>query len=133
MARILIIDDNSTERLICRMIAHKVRHETHETRDISRALAFLAQDSQFDVIIVNLYLSQNDSLQALQNLTTHYPDIPVIVMGADDRSVWEMDVLNRGAFAYLQKPIHVTEFAALIGQALRLTQSSKFPLQVFLG
>jgi two-component system cell cycle response regulator len=117
--RILLVDDrrSSFERIVT---AIGGRHEVRVETDPQQAL-FHATDGVFDLVIVNLGLSNFDGLRLVSQLrslerTRHLPIL--VVTEADDRARL-LRGLEMGVNDYLLRPIDKAELQARIKTQLR--------------
>src|SRR5258708_31915079 len=101
--RILVVADEHTLRESCAAV---LRHEGYDVTVCSRgqeALELLKRRA-FDVLLVDLYMSQVDGLALLRAPlgTTH--DTIVIVMTGNPSVEPSVQAFRQGAFAYLPQP-----------------------------
>ncbi len=80
---------------------------------------FLAQEEDFDGIILDLGLPQKSGLQVLQSLRAQALETPVLILTARDSWQDRVDGLKAGADDYLGKPFHVEELLARLQAVLR--------------
>src|SRR5579871_2218916 len=80
MIRVLVIDDNETDRLLVRRELGRVFDECEitEVKDEPEWQPVL-EDMSFDVAITDYQLQWTDGLQTLKALKARYPDLPVIM------------------------------------------------------
>jgi DNA-binding NtrC family response regulator len=128
MARVLIVDDNASQRLLLFSVLGMMGCETSKADDAFEALDILRNDSNFDVILTDIRLPKMNGLQLLDELKAHHPHIPVIVISAYNKSEREPETLRKGAFGYLQKPFHICELTEMVQQAMQLTDLMGYPL-----
>ena len=80
---------------------------------------FLAQQEDFDGIILDLGLPQKSGLEVLKNWRASELDTPVLILTARDSWQERVDGLKAGADDYLGKPFHVEELLARLEAVLR--------------
>ena len=113
---ILIIDDEPTLRESC---ASVLRHEGYNVTLCGRgdeALELL-QRRAFDIVLVDLYMSQVPGMELLQMALTVRPETIVIVMTGNPSLASSLEALRAGAWDYLPKPFSATHLQILIGRA----------------
>jgi DNA-binding NtrC family response regulator len=111
--RILVVDDEHTLRESC---AGVLRHEGYDVTVCSRgqdALDLLKRRA-FDVVLVDLYMTQVDGLALLRAALGTNHDTIVIVMTGNP----SVEALRQGAFDYLPKPFSASHLQVLIGRAV---------------
>jgi two-component system OmpR family response regulator len=80
---------------------------------------FLAQQENFDGIILDLGLPQKSGLEVLVNLRRKKQVTPVLILTARDSWQERVDGLKAGADDYLGKPFHFEELTARLEAILR--------------
>src|SRR6266436_3754705 len=115
--RILVVDDEHTLRESCAAV---LRHEGYDVTVCSRgqeALELLKRRA-FDVLLVDLYMSQVDGLALLRAALGTNHDTIVIVMTGNPSVESSVEALRQGAFDYLPKPFSASHLQVLIGRAV---------------
>src|SRR5216117_2054082 len=115
--RILVVDDEHTLRESCAAV---LRHEGYDVTVSSRgqdALELLKRRA-FDVLLVDLYMTQVDGLALLRAALGTNHDTIVIVMTGNPSVDSSVEALRQGAFDYLPKPFSATHLQVLIGRAV---------------
>ena len=67
------------------------------------ALAALAHDADFDLVLLDLNLGDVDGFGVLARMRQDYPNLPVVVVSATDSSVDVMRVIDMGAMGFVPK------------------------------
>ena len=131
--RILVVDDEHTLR---ESVATVLRDEGYDLTVIGRgdeALKVLKRRA-FDIVLVDLYMSQVDGLTLLRAALTTNRDAIVIVMTGNPSVDSSVEALRQGAFDYLPKPFSAAHLLILIGRAThtiavaRETQQQEHPV-----
>src|SRR5438445_118774 len=115
--RIVVVDDEHTLRESC---AGVLRHEGYDVTVCSRgqdALDLLKRRA-FDVVLVDLYMTQVDGLALLRAALGTNHDTIVIVMTGNPSVESSVEALRQGAFDYLPKPFSASHLQVLIGRAV---------------
>src|SRR6058998_1160 len=115
--RILVVDDEHTLRESC---AGVLRHEGYDVTVCSRGQdgLDLLKRRAFDVVLVDLYMSQVDGLALLRAALGTNHDTIVIVMTGNPSVESSLEALRQGAFDYLPKPFSSSHLQVLIGRAV---------------
>jgi len=79
----------------------------------------LALTGDYDVIVLDLMLPKQDGWQVLQEIRSHHPHQPVILLTALDAVSQRVKGLDMGADDYLDKPFSFSELHARVRNALR--------------
>src|SRR3989441_1000963 len=115
--RILVVDDEHTLRESC---AGVLRHEGYDVTVCSRGQdgLDLLKRRAFDVVLVDLYMSQVDGLALLRAALGTNHDTIVIVMTGNPSVESSLEALRQGAFDYLPKPFSASHLQVLLGRAV---------------
>src|SRR3712207_3899465 len=101
--QILIVDDEPSVRV---MLEAALRTHGYRVQSVGSGLAAraLLQDSEFDVIHLDLRLGDLDGINILQEIKQRWPTTEVILRTAHGSINSAIAALRRGAFDYLLKP-----------------------------
>src|SRR5881398_2130544 len=115
--RILVVDD---EHLLRESCAQVLRHEGYDVTVSSRGQEALevVKRRAFDILLVDLYMSQVDGLTLLRAALTTNRDTIGIVMTGNPSVDSSVQALRQGAWDYLPKPFSATHLQVLIGRAV---------------
>ena len=115
--RILVVDDEYLLRESC---AQVLRHEGYEVSLCGRGQEALdvVKRRAFDILLVDLYMSQVDGLTLLRAALTTNRDTIGIVMTGNPSVDSSVEALVQGAWDYLPKPFSATHLQVLIGRAV---------------
>ncbi len=118
MAKIMVIDDESSIRSLLREVLEKSGHQVVEACDGREALA-LYQKDKADLVIIDLLMPEVDGLEATLQLSREYLDTKIIAMtGAQgDRNFLDIAKLF-GARRTFEKPFDLKEMLHAIESEL---------------
>jgi two-component system cell cycle sensor histidine kinase/response regulator CckA len=107
---ILIIDDSQADRYLLSKDVKTRFANVEITEAESAEEAFeLAEQQQFDIILLDYYLRTKDGLELLSQFKTRKIDIPIIVItGRGDERI-AVEAIKRGAKDYLNKDLLTSE------------------------
>jgi CheY-like chemotaxis protein len=105
VARVLVIDDDPTIRMVVRRLLEPFGHEVLLGEDGLRGVG-MAQRQRPDVVVIDLMMPVVDGYTAIGMLvgdprTAH---VPVIVLSALTGEIEQQRAIDAGAFAVLEKP-----------------------------
>jgi len=103
MARILITDDDAAIRLVVGEALRRDGHEVTAAGTASEQRAALSRD-RFDLLVTDVVLPDANGLDLTPALLIDYPDMPIIVISAQNTLTTAVRANERGAFDYLPKP-----------------------------
>jgi diguanylate cyclase (GGDEF)-like protein len=77
--------------------------ELLQADDVAEA-ALILEESQVDIVLVDLNLSEGSGLYAFRRIQEQSPDVPIIVLAQPDNEAQAVSLLRQGAQDYLLKP-----------------------------
>lgn len=101
--RVLIVDDEKNIRLTLSTALEAMKHEARAVGDSASALRALKEDN-FEVVLLDLRLSQENGLDLLEEIVRLSPRATVILVTAYASIETAVEAMRRGAFDYLPKP-----------------------------
>jgi len=119
--RILIVDDNETNRDILRTRLGRQGYELVEAADGEEAMA-AAREHLPDLILLDVMMPKVDGIEACRQLKAdaNLPFIPIILVTAKADSKDVVAGLEAGADEYLTKPVDHAALAARVRSMLRI-------------
>jgi CheY-like chemotaxis protein len=111
--RILIVEDDEEMRALLSDMIEEEGYKTASVNNGSEAFRKLAKES-FDLIITDIRMPGLTGLDILPGIKKLQPDAPIIVITAFGSEEVQRKALEKGAQAYLEKPIHFQELRTLI-------------------
>ncbi|MGB8354650.1 MAG: sigma-54 dependent transcriptional regulator [Chthoniobacteraceae bacterium] len=101
--RVLIVDDEKNIRLSLGVALESMKHEVAQASNSALALNELKR-STFDVVLLDLRLSQESGLELIEEILRLSPRVAVILVTAYASIETAVEAMRRGAFDYLPKP-----------------------------
>jgi NtrC-family two-component system response regulator AlgB len=101
--RILIVDDEKNIRRTMTVALESMDHAVTCASNSATALAELRAAS-FDVVLLDLKLSQENGLDVLEEILRISPQVAVVMVTAYASIETAVEAMRRGAFDYLPKP-----------------------------
>lgn len=116
---ILIVDDEHTLRESC---ASLLRGEGYNVAICGRGddARNLLERRAFDIVLLDLYMSQVSGKELMATALRHHPETLVIVMTGNPSVVSSIEALRAGAWDYLPKPFSAGHFLILVGRAAHM-------------
>lgn len=115
---IIVADDDMTIRLV---VGEALRQEgwmVIEAEDVPELMR-LVRSGQGDVVISDVLMPGGSGLETMPLLLKDRPDLPFIIMSAQNTLSTAMDATNNGAFEYLPKPFDIDELTSTVKKALK--------------
>lgn len=114
--RILVVDDERTILFAIRSYFNRYGYEVDCARELEEAEALLAH-RQYDIVIADLRLtgsSGREGLEVVRFLRERSPASPIVMMTAYGSPEIELEAVELGANAFLQKPKPLAELADVV-------------------
>jgi two-component system response regulator HydG len=113
---ILIVDDDIAHRTMLRILLDW-EYEIIEADDGSTAIEKVEQQP-FDLILMDIRMTNVSGLEALDQVKSFNPSIPVIMMTAYPAITTVAEAMKKGAYAYLTKPFEFDSLRQTIERAI---------------
>ena len=118
-ARILVVDDDPSIRLLCRMNFELDGHEVVEAHSLATARAML-DEHEIDVVVLDVHLGGERSDELVAECHARQPSIPVVlVTGSVDPAHPRLS----DADAVLPKPFELDQLLSTVGRLARVHAS----------
>ncbi|MBW1709273.1 MAG: response regulator [Deltaproteobacteria bacterium] len=115
--KVLMVDDEEQFRLTTKKILERRGFETILADSGEEAIEKVKENP--DVIVLDVKMPGMDGLQALQEINTLQPQIPVIMLTGHGSEPSAKQALHQGAFDYLNKPCDIDLLASKIMDAVK--------------
>ena len=104
--RVLIVDDEQDIRETLEMILGYEGHEVQLAGRASEAVASLEAGPLPDICLLDVKMPGRDGLDLLAELTDRWPSVAVVMMSGHGDAHMGFEASRRGAFEFLEKPLH---------------------------
>ena len=115
--KVLIVDDDPEFRKAMGRMFEKSGYETKITGDGNEALEVLSNET-FDLIISDLRMPKLDGVELMSEIRRKGLETPIIFLTAYGEVESYMDLMNLGAFEYVNKPIKGQEILDVAKRAI---------------
>lgn len=115
--RVLIVDDDSEFRRSLSKILSKAGYEVGIASDGQQAKQMLARDV-YPIILSDIHMPGMSGLLLLQEIHQHWPKSKVIIITVNGDSSTYKQVMQAGAFAFLNKPVKMKKILSYTNLAL---------------
>ncbi len=121
-AKILVVDDEpDLEDLVRQKFRRQIKEGTIAfgfARDGEEALAFLAENPDFDMVVSDINMPRMDGLTLLARLQDEANRFSTVIVSAYGDMVNIRTAMNRGAFDFLTKPIDFADFETTVRKTI---------------
>ncbi|MCF6192438.1 MAG: sigma-54 dependent transcriptional regulator [Candidatus Hydrothermae bacterium] len=114
---ILMVEDDPVQRALIQEYLEDQGFTVHACGTLKEARVYLKRHTP-DALLLDHRLPDGSGLEALPELHTLDPLLPVVLFTAYGRIEDAVEAMKRGAFHYLTKPVHLQELALLLERAV---------------
>lgn len=101
---VLLVDDHPLILSALQQVIEQLGHQVGGTADSAAAArSVLSADSGFDLVLLDLALGDADGFELLIELRHTYPELPVVVVSASDRTSDVIRAIDLGAMGFVPK------------------------------
>ncbi|MGE0231657.1 MAG: nitrogen regulation protein NR(I) [Flavobacteriaceae bacterium] len=115
--RILVADDDAAIRTVLNQALARAGYEVRTTSN-GATLWRWVNEGDGDIVITDVVMPDENAFDLLPRIRKIRPDLPVIVMSAQNTFMTAIRASERGAYEYLPKPFDLNEVTAIVGRAL---------------
>lgn len=117
MVKILVADDDSAIRLVVRETFREEGWDVLEAENINE-LRSLVATGEGDLLLTDVLMPGGNGLDMIPEIQSLRPDLPIIVMSAQNTLGTAIRATGEGAFDYLPKPFDLDELVEVARKAL---------------
>jgi two-component system nitrogen regulation response regulator GlnG len=114
---ILIADDDAAIRTVLNQALSRAGYEVRSTGNAATLWRWVSQ-GEGDLVITDVVMPDENAFDLLPRIKKLRPDLPVIVMSAQNTFMTAIRASERGAYEYLPKPFDLKELTSIVGRAL---------------
>ncbi|NNM72099.1 nitrogen regulation protein NR(I) [Enterovirga aerilata] len=115
--QILLADDDSAIRTVLNQALSRAGYDVRSTGHAATLWRWAAQ-GEGDLIITDVVMPDENAFDLLPRIKKVRPELPIIVMSAQNTFMTAIRASERGAYEYLPKPFDLKELVAIVGRAL---------------
>jgi two-component system nitrogen regulation response regulator GlnG len=119
---ILIADDDAAIRTVLHQALGRAGYDVRTTATAAGLWRWVSA-GQGNLVITDVVLPDESGFNLLPRIKRLRPDLPVVVMSAQNTILTAITAAERGAFDYLPKPFDLKELTALVQRALAAPQA----------
>jgi len=121
---VLVADDDQAIRTVVRQALTRAGYDVKATGTVAGLWRWI-DEGQGDVVITDVMLPDDNGLDLLPRIKAKRPDLPVIVMSAQNTLATAVRATERGAFDYLPKPFDINELKNTVDSALKTARKGE--------
>ena len=114
---VLVADDDRTIRTVLTQALTRAGCRVHATSSLTTLMRWVAE-GKGDTIITDVIMPDGNGLEMLPKIATDRPDLPVIVISAQNTIMTAIQAADAKAFDYLPKPFDLPDLMKRVAKAL---------------
>ncbi|HZJ13166.1 MAG TPA: response regulator, partial [Methyloceanibacter sp.] len=114
---ILIADDDAAIRTVINQALARAGYAPRATSNAATLWRWISQ-GEGDLVITDVLMPDENAFDLIPRVKKLRPDLPIIVMSAQNTFMTAITAAERGAYEYLPKPFDLNELVAVVGRAL---------------
>ena len=115
--KILIADDDSSIRLVLSQAFSRLGYQVRATGNATTLLKWVS-DGEGDLVVTDVVMPDENVFDLLPRLKRVRPELPIIVMSAQNTLLTAVNAAEIGAFDYIPKPFDLDDITATARRAL---------------
>jgi two-component system nitrogen regulation response regulator GlnG len=114
---ILIADDDAAIRTVLNQALARAGYSPRATGNAATLWRWISQ-GEGDLVITDVIMPDENAFDLIPRVKKLRPDLPIIVMSAQNTLMTAITAAERGAYEYLPKPFDLNELISVVGRAL---------------
>lgn len=115
--KILVVDDDDAIRLVIHEALSREGHDVRTAASVAEQAKILSQFEP-DVLVTDVILPDGNGLDLVPEILARRPDLPIIVLSAQNTLATAVRATEQGAFEYLPKPFDLDELCQAVQDGL---------------
>ena len=116
-ATILVADDDAAIRTVLNQALTRAGYQVRITSNAATLWRWVSA-GEGDLVVTDVVMPDENAFSFLPRIRKARPDLPVIVISAQNTFMTAIKASEKGAYDYLPKPFDLTELTGIIGRAL---------------
>ncbi len=114
---ILLADDDAAIRMVLNQALTRAGYEVRPTGNLSTMWNWVSR-GEGELLITDVALPDGNAFELMPKIKKLRPDLPIIVMSAQNTFMTAIRASEAGAYEYLPKPFDIGEVLAVVSRAL---------------
>ena len=125
-AQILVADDDAAIRTVISQALMRAGYEVRVTSNIATLWRWISA-GEGDLVITDVLMPDGNVFDVLPKIKNSRPEIPVVVMSAQNTFMTAIKASEKGAYDYIPKPFDLTELVSIVRRALAEPKTPQVP------
>ena len=114
---ILLADDDAAIRMVLNQALTRAGYEVRPTGNLSTMWNWVSR-GEGDLLITDVMMPDGNAFDIMPKIKKLRPDLPMVVMSAQNTFMTAIRANEMGAYEYLPKPFDITEVLSVVARAL---------------
>ncbi len=114
---VLVADDDAAIRTVLNQALARAGYIPRTTSNAATLWRWVSQ-GEGDVVITDVVMPDENAFELIPRVRKLRPELPIIVMSAQNTLMTALTAAEKGAFEYLPKPFDLSELVAVVGRAM---------------
>ncbi|WP_127753139.1 MULTISPECIES: nitrogen regulation protein NR(I) [unclassified Devosia] len=114
---VLLADDDAAIRMVLNQALTRAGYEVRPTGNISTMWNWVSR-GEGDILITDVAMPDGNAFEVMPKIKKIRPDLPMIVMSAQNTFMTAIRASEVGAYEYLPKPFDITEVLSVVARGL---------------
>jgi two-component system nitrogen regulation response regulator GlnG len=114
---ILVADDDTAIRTVLNQALSRAGYEVRSTGNAATLWRWVSQ-GEGDLVITDVVMPDENAFDLVPRIKKMRPDLPIVIMSAQNTFMTAIRASERGAYEYLPKPFDLKELIGIVGRAL---------------
>jgi len=123
---ILVADDDLAIRTVVSQALIRAGYEVRATGN-AHIVSRWVEAGDGDLVITDVVMPDENIFELLPRMKKARPELPIVVMSAQNTFMTAIRASERGAYEYLPKPFDLDQLIRIVGQALAGSEAKKVP------
>mgnify|MGYP001175506451 CR=1 FL=1 len=120
---ILLADDDAAIRTVLNQALGRVGYEVRSTGNAATLWRWVSQ-GEGDLIITDVVMPDENAFDLIPRIKRARPELPIVVMSAQNTLKTAITAAERGAYEYLPKPFDLDELTRAVSAALAASSAA---------
>jgi two-component system nitrogen regulation response regulator GlnG len=121
---VLVADDDAAIRTVVNQALSRSGYEVRVTSNAATLWRWIAA-GEGDLVVSDVVMPDGDAFEILPRIKRLRPELPVVLMSAQNTFMTAIRASEKGAYEYLPKPFDLQELAAIAGRAIAQSRAGR--------
>ncbi|MCF6344115.1 MAG: nitrogen regulation protein NR(I) [Devosiaceae bacterium] len=121
---ILLADDDDAIRMVLNQVLTRAGYEVRPTGNLSTMWNWVSR-GEGDLLISDVMMPDGNAFDLMPKIKSARPNLPVIIMSAQNTFMTAIRASKEGAYEYLPKPFDIDEVLSIVSRALSEVEKPK--------